>query len=143
MEKGFKTLSTVARTAQRKAVADSQPFEDRGIFDHTSDSGIGLGSDTEMEVGDEAGPSTKASSWHAHPTVQQSHQDHNRSRSLPQPLPLYQPPPPVAPRRTLEGQTMTTSPQELSFQRHSASQRCSPDSQNGRGGFSIQSIVSN
>ncbi|KAF2172920.1 hypothetical protein M409DRAFT_49430 [Zasmidium cellare ATCC 36951] len=143
MEKGLKTLQTAARTAHRKAAADSQSFEDRGISDHNSDSGIGLGSDTEMEVGDEAGPSTKASSWHAHPTVQQPHHDHVRSRSLPQPLPLYQPPPPVIQRRTFEGSAMTTSPQDVSFQGSSASQRCSPESQNGRGGISIQSIVSN
>lgn len=145
MEKGLKTLQAAARTAHRKAAADSHSFEDRGISDHNSDSGIGLGSgsDTEMEVGNAAGPSTKASSWHAHPTVQQLHHDHVRSRSLPQPLPLYQPPPPVAQHRTFEGTTIMTSPQDVSFQGSSASQRCSPESQNGRGGISIQSIVTN
>lgn len=140
MEKGLKTLQTAARTAHRKAAAESQNFDERGISDHNSDSGIGLGSDVEMEVGDEAGSSSKAPTWHAHQKQQQQRpcpQDHTRSRSLPQPLPLYQPPAP------LRHNTMTTSPDDMTFtRRDSGSQRWSPDSQNGRGGISISSIVS-
>lgn len=148
MEKGLKTLQTACRTAHRKTLADSHPTEDRGISDHNSDSGIGFGSETEMEAVGEAGTSTiKSSSWHApeDPThsQQQQHQEHCRSRSLPMPLPLYQPPPPIVPRRTFEGAVLTTSPQDMSFGRPSPPRRCSPDSQNGRGGISIQSVLSN
>lgn len=148
MEKGLKTLQTTARTAQRKAAASSgDSYSDQGTADHHSDSGIGLGSDTEMEVGDDApGPShTKnASSWHAHTGLQQqAYQDHVRSRSLPQPiLPLYQPPPPVtlSQRRNFDA-PMTTSPASMSFGRPPTFGRYSPDSQNGRGGISIQSVL--
>lgn len=141
MEKGLKTLQSAARTAHRKAVADEQPMEDRGgISDHNSDSGIGFGSDAEMEVG-EAVPSGKTStSWHGH-SPQQTYQEHVRSRSLPHPLPLYQPPPPI--RRTFEGAPVVTSPQDAAFRARSQSQRCSPESQNGRGGISIESVLSN
>lgn len=148
MEKGLKTLQTAARTAQRKELADSQPMEDRGISDHNSDSGIGFGSETEMEAIGEALPSTKSSSWHApEDTVLSQHreerQEHCRSRSLPMPLPLYQPPPPIVPRRTFEGTVLTTSPQDMSVGKPTPPRRCSPDSQNGRGGISIQSVLSN
>jgi hypothetical protein len=144
MEKGLKTLQTAARTAHRKFLADNQPMEDRGISDHNSDSGIGFGSETEMEAVVEAGPSTKtkSSSWHAPEdhSQQLQHQEHYRSRSLPMPLPLYQPPPPIVPRRTFEGTVLTTSPQDMVFHRPSPPRRCSPDSQNGR--VSIQSVLS-
>ncbi|KAK5123318.1 hypothetical protein LTR85_002749 [Meristemomyces frigidus] len=145
MEKGLKTLQSTARTAQRRAsVAQSQQsFEERGISDHNSDSGIGLGSDTEMEVGHDPGH-TKSASWHAHSDVQQQTQpDHVRSRSLPQPLPLYQPPPPITQiRRAFDSTEMTASPQTMTFGRPSTSfGRYSPDS-NGRGGISIQSVLS-
>ncbi|KJX99786.1 hypothetical protein TI39_contig352g00015 [Zymoseptoria brevis] len=146
MEKGLKTLQTAARTAHRKAAADSHSVGDPGISDHNSDSGIGLGSDTEMDLLGEAGPSTKSSSWHAPSASRHSehlHQEHARSRSLPTPLPLYQPPPPIVPRRAMEGVDPTTSSNEMSLGRSSASPRCSPDSQNGRGGISIQSVLSN
>lgn len=146
MEKGLKTLLTVSRTAQRKSHADSQNLDDRGISDHNSDSGIGFGSDTEMDAIGGAGPSTKSSSWHAPEDPIPSshhHQEHCRSRSLPMPLPLYQPPPPIVPRRTFEGTVLTTSPQDMSFGRPTPPRRCSPDSQNGRGGISIQSVLSN
>ena len=91
MEKGLKNLQTTARTAQRKATAGpSDSFSDQGTTDRNSDSGIAMCSDTEMDVGDDTvGPShTKnAASWHAHTGQQHlSHQDHVRTRSLPQPL---------------------------------------------------------
>ncbi|CAK4031486.1 Mitochondrial metal transporter 2 [Lecanosticta acicola] len=141
MEKGLKTLQTAARTAQRKATADyNQTLSERGISDNNSDSGVGFCSDAELEAG-EAETTRKASSWRAHTSEQQPPQypEHVRSRSLPQPLPLYQPPPPI--RRTFDGSSMMTSPQDMSFSGQPASQRCSPDSQNSR--ISIQSIVSN
>ena len=149
MEKGLKTLQTTARTAHRKAAAGAIGlYDEQGIPDHHSDSGIGLGSgsDAEMEVDDGAGPSTKASSWHAHAETQQTHhhhQDHVRSRSLPQLLPLYQPPPPpvAAYRRAFDG-PMTTSPATMTFTRPTVSQRYSPEAPNGRGGLSIQSMLS-
>lgn len=146
MEKGLKTLQATARTAQRRVSASQgQPFHERGISDHNSDSGIGLGSDTEMEVGDEPGH-TKSASWHAHPDAQRStssQADHVRSRSLPQPLPLYQPPPPITHvRRTYDNTQMTASPLDMTFGRPTTSfSRYSPDS-NGRGGISIQSVLS-
>lgn len=150
MEKGLKTLQTAARTAHRKELADTQATEDRGISDHHSDSGIGFGSETELEAIGEAGPSTKSSSWHApeesmllQQQHRRDHQEHCRSRSLPMPLPLYQPPPPIVPRRTFEGTVLTASPHHMSFERPSPPRRCSPDSQNGRGGISIQSVLSN
>lgn len=100
-----------------------------------------MGSDAEMEV-DEAEPSRKPSSWHAHTAVQAAHQEHVRSRSLPQLLPLYQPPPPLAiQRRTFDG-PMTTSPATMSFGRTTTFQRYSPEAQNGRGGLSLQSMLS-
>jgi hypothetical protein len=147
MEKGLKTLQAASRTAQRKTLADGHPMDDQGIPDHNSDSGIGFGSETEMEAVVEAGPSTKkSSSWHAPDDPRNPqlllHQEHCRSRSLPMPLPLYQPPPPIVPRRTFEGAVLTTSPQDMSFGRPSPPRRCSPDSQNGRGGISIQSVLS-
>ncbi|GIZ40094.1 hypothetical protein CKM354_000344800 [Cercospora kikuchii] len=145
MEKGFKTLQTAARMAQRKASAAYQPVDEHGgISDHNSDSGIGFGSEAEMEAG-EARPSGDAASWHAQSTTErtrtQSRQEHGRSRSLPQPLPLYQPPPPI--RRTFDRDPSTASPQDDSFQAPGASERCSPDSQHTRGGISIQSVLSN
>ncbi|KAK4547031.1 hypothetical protein LTR36_001252 [Oleoguttula mirabilis] len=147
MEKGLKTLQSTARIAQRRASAaqSQQSFEERGISDHNSDSGIGLGSDTEMEVGHDPGH-TKSASWHAHPDVQQQQppqSDHVRSRSLPQPLPLYQPPPPITQmRRPFDGVEMTASPQTMTFGRPTTGfERYSPDS-NGRGGVSIQSMLS-
>lgn len=142
MEKGLKTLQTASRTAQRKATADSRSFEDPGTSDHHSDSGIGLGSDAETEVGVPAGAHHKASSSWPEDTTHQQRMEHARSRSLPQLLPLYQPPPPIIQRRTFEGRPITTSPQDVSFQGSMASQRSSPESQHGRGGISIQSIVS-
>ncbi|GAB1732179.1 hypothetical protein NU195Hw_g4319t1 [Hortaea werneckii] len=176
MEKGLKTLQATARTAHRRASATSiqapkqdepgfqqqaGPVSDRGISDHNSDSGIGLdASDAEMEVGQIASPLTshaKSSSWHAHTSAQQQVEDfhsehHVRPRSLPQPLPLYQPPPPIsAPReqktrRPEAHADVVDNPQIMSSyqtaSRHSARhERCSPDS-NARGGFSIQSVLS-
>ena len=142
MEKGLKTLQTAARIAQRKASAAYQPIEDRnGIPDQNSDSGIGFGSDAETEAGQAASSST-AVSWQAtEQTQQQSHQEHVRSRSLPQPLPLYQPPQAI--RRTIQASTTSSSRCEPSLQAAAASgSRCSPDCQNGRGGISIQSVLS-
>ncbi|KAM3419157.1 hypothetical protein BST61_g5101 [Cercospora zeina] len=124
MEKGLKTLQSAARMAQRKAAAGYQPIDERG---------------------GEARPPDEAASWHARPAAErtraQSRQEHGRSRSLPQPLPLYQPPPPI--RRTFNRESSTPSPQDASFQAPGASQRDSPESQNTRGGISIQSVLSN
>ena len=151
MEKGFKTLQTLARTAQRRAVPDiSTSYHGQGIPDPEDDSGISLGSFAEMEVDQEHGShqsTEKASSWHAGSSTQQTHhQDHVRSRSLPQLLPLYQPPaPPInAWRRAFDGpmttSPATTSPATLSFSRPTQFSRYSPD--NGRGGISIPSVLS-
>lgn len=144
MEKGLKTLSTVARTAHRKASVSYPSTEERGgISDQNSDSGIGFGSDAETELGP-GQPSSNPSAWHAHETARQSFSEHVKPRGLPQPLPLYQPPPPIV-RRDFEGTSNTTSPQEMSFgaaSQTSQSRRCSPDSQSGRGGISIQSVLS-
>jgi hypothetical protein len=121
MEKGLKLLQSTARTAQRKASADhqAQAFcnvvgdanEDRGISDHNRDSGIVLcsGSEPDLEATDERSDSMPASgpvssrhgasaSWSESYSRQQHrlHQEHLRSRSLPLPLPQYQPPLPVS-----------------------------------------------
>ncbi|KAL9535978.1 hypothetical protein SMMN14_00951 [Sphaerulina musiva] len=148
MEKGFKTLQTTARLAQRKASAAYQPKEDRWVIpDHHSDSGIGFGSDAELDVAPGTS-SREAVSWHARragreQTQLQSHQEHVRSRSLPQPLPLYQPPPPIP--RTFEGRTTTKLPREpspLPTPTVSAPRQRRSLDQNGRGGISIQSVLS-
>ncbi|RMY94766.1 hypothetical protein D0862_08900 [Hortaea werneckii] len=174
MEKGLRTLQATARTAHRRASATSTqapkqdepdlqqqagPVSDRGISDHNSDSGIGLdASDAEMEVGQVASPLSwhaKSSSWHAHTSAQQQVEDfhsehHVRPRSLPQPLPLYQPPPPITiPREpkarcpevhAVDNSQRTSSSHTAS--RHPARhERYSPDS-NARGVFSIQSVLS-
>jgi hypothetical protein len=119
MEKGLKLLQSTARTAQRKASADHQAQahcvagdagEDRGISDHNSDSGIVLcsGSEPDIEATDErsdsvpvSGPVSRhgaSASWSESYSRQQHrlHQEHLRSRSLPLPLPQYQPPLPVS-----------------------------------------------
>lgn len=141
MEKGLKTLQSTVRTAQRKGAADQQraSFDERGISDHNSDSGIGLGSDTEVEAGQQPAQSghSKSASWHARTDPQQA--DHVRSRSLPQPLPLYQPPPRIVRARpTIEGAEMTTSPQDATMP--TSLSRWSPES-NGRGGYSIHQVL--
>ena len=158
MEKGLKTLSSTARTAHKRNSASQssssdEPHDDQGT-DHRSDSVIAF-SETEMELHDApAVPVTKHATWPAREeTVQQLHHDHIRSRSLPQalpslrPLPLYQPPPPPPPLNTQRRMydvdaPMTISPATMSFVRHSSLQRQSPDSQNGRGGISIHSVLS-
>ena len=150
MEKGVKTLQSTARTAHRRASASQgQATDERGILDHNSDSGIGLGSDAEMDVDDVTAPGhVKSSSWHASSSAyqQQLQSDHVRSHSLPQPLPLYQPPPPVTRlRQTVEGAEVTISPRTFTFGSSrpataSGFSRYSPDS-NGRGGISIQSVL--
>ena len=175
----MKTLQATARTAQRRASATSQhqlqvnadhppqhgSFSDRGISDHNSDSGIGLeASDAEIEVGRTKSPGhSKSSSWHAYSTSQHqqeqqslggvSMEQHVRSKSVPQPLPLYQPPPPIRNGTTLHSQQRRRTVDEreemlgnprmfnsgsrppMSFERYS------PES-NGRGGYSIQSVLS-
>ncbi|KAI6882973.1 hypothetical protein KC363_g5131 [Hortaea werneckii] len=153
MEKGLKTLQATARTAHRRASAtsiqapkqDESGFQqqaghvsDRGISDHNSDSGIGLdASDAEMEQQVE--------------DLQSEH--HVRPRSLPQPLPLYQPPPPISvpkeqkARHSEAHADVVDEPQTTRSFHHTASrhlaryERHSPDS-NARGGFSIQSVLS-
>lgn len=146
MEKGLKTLQATARTAERRNVGSARSsFDDQGIKSHRSDSVVGFGSETEMELDEPAPPGKLHSSWHAHTGAQNSHQEHVRSRSLPQPippLPLYQPPAPISTRVSAFDTPMTTSPATMSFIRSTSSQRCSPDSQNGRGGISIQSVLS-
>lgn len=150
MEKGLKSLLATARSAEKRNNPSQDGYvDDQGITDHHSDSGIGLGSDAEMEV-DEAGPSRKQQTWPTHAESMQQqrlHVDHIRSRSLPHtlpPLPLYRPPPPVITthRRAYDFDApMMTSPATLSFVRHASTQRSSPES-NGRGGISIQSVLS-
>ena len=149
MEKGLKNLLATARSAEKRNNPSQDSFVDeQGITDHHSDSGIGLGSDAEMEV-DETGPARKQQTWptHAENLQQQAHSDHVRSRSLPHmlpPLPLYRPPPPLlnTQRRAYDFDApMTTSPATMSFVRHTSTQRYSPES-NGRGGISIQSVLS-
>ncbi|KAI6792101.1 hypothetical protein KC361_g6930 [Hortaea werneckii] len=153
MEKGLKTLQATARTAHRRASAtsiqapkqDESGFQqqaghvsDRGVSDHNSDSGIGLdASDAEMEQQVE--------------DLQSEH--HVRPRSLPQPLPLYQPPPPISvpkeqkARHSEAHADVVDEPQTTRSFHHTASrhlaryERHSPDS-NARGGFSIQSVLS-
>ena len=156
MGMGLKQLQATARTADRKEAAGSTSFvfdnNSQGTSDHHSDSGIGLGSgsDTEMEVVEVDGAASpgKAASWHApverHRSPATSYQEHHsRSRSLPQLLPLYQPPPPVT--TTYQRSTYTTpttiSPESTSFGQQVPYQRYSPGAQNGRGGISIQSVL--
>ncbi|KAF2858552.1 hypothetical protein K470DRAFT_130921 [Piedraia hortae CBS 480.64] len=82
LEMGLKNLQSTARTANRRASAESHGLPaGSGASDHNSDSGIGLGSDGEVD----AGHVDKQSWTKPEPAV----------RSLPQPLPLYEPPPPI------------------------------------------------
>lgn len=121
MEKGLKTLHSTARTAHRRASASYQGSfaGSAGNSDHHSDSGIGLGSDVEVEAGDESRPSDILSEpvvgiWPA--TYERSqHQtryppsDHSRSRSLSYTLPLYKPPPlPTFQRRQSQERAQAT-----------------------------------
>jgi hypothetical protein len=148
MEKGLKTLLATARTSHKRNSASHSGSQDDQGTDHSIDSAIGF-SDAEMELDDN--PSRTRTTWPTHVETVQAHHDHVRSRSLPQalpslrPLPLYQPPPPAinTQRRPYDiDAPMTTSPATMSFVRHTSSQRHSPDSQNGRGGISIQSVLS-
>lgn len=163
MEKGLKNLQSAARTGHRRGPTEALPSIEtvtdrhstvaRGSFDGqgttadgNSDSGIGFCSDAEMDVDGGGSHSRRtSSSWHISSTTQLlQHQEHNRSRSLPQPLPLYKPPPPLNThqRRTFDA-PMTTSPAVMSYPgRPTEFQRYSPDFQNGRGGLSIQSMLS-
>ena len=169
MGMGLKQLQATARTADRKEAAGASfafdPMDSQGIPDHHSDSGIGFGSDAEMEAVDvlaAASSPGKSSSWHAHPhhhhhpssnTIARqgsapaaaSYQEHSRSRSLPQPLPLYQPPPPITTthhhQRGTYNASVTTSPESTSFGQRVPYTRYSPGAQNGRGGISIQSVL--
>ncbi|RMX82244.1 hypothetical protein D0869_06204 [Hortaea werneckii] len=147
MEKGLRTLQATARTAHRRASATSiqapkqdktglqqqaGPVSDRGISDHNSDSGIGLdASDAEMEQQVEDFRS----------------ENHVRPRSLPQPLPLYQPPPPITIPREQKTRCPDVhpvdNPQMTSFShRHPTRHERYPPDSNARGGFSIQSVLS-
>ncbi|KAF2721814.1 hypothetical protein K431DRAFT_223262 [Polychaeton citri CBS 116435] len=155
MEKGLKTLQTVSRQAQRKASANSHAEHESGISDHNSDSGIGLGSDAEMDVqGESAGPSRRPSynglarvEPHSNlsPRQRPIYEQHSRSHSLPQPLPLYQPPPPVPrhQRRPIDGLGSGVHFHNISLNGHQppSVQRCSPESQGGRSAVSIQSML--
>lgn len=146
MGMGLKQIQATARTADRKEAAGSSFAFDQGIPDSHSDSGIGLGSDAEMEVVEGTGSPGKSASWHAEPPRQASasasYPEHTRSRSLPQPLPLYQPPPPITTyqRRTCNA-SLTTSPESTSFGQQVPYQRYSPGAQNGRGGISIEAVL--
>jgi hypothetical protein len=162
MEKGVKLLQSTARTAQRKALADhhAQAYcvEDRGISDHNSDSGIVLcsGSEPDMEATDEIGDSLPVSvsrhgasaSWSESYNRQQErlHQEHLRSRSLPLPLPQYQPPMPVSRAGKAHGDvTVARAPTASNLGAisygHSAYalQRYSPETQQR---LSIQAVLS-
>ena len=146
MGMGLKQIQATARTADRKEAAGSSfTYDSQGISDHHSDSGIGLGSDAEMEVVEGTGSPGKSASWHAMQSERQtsaSYQEHSRSRSLPQPLPLYQPPPPITTHhRSTYNASMTTSPESTSFGQQVPYQRYSRGAQNGRGGISIQSVL--
>lgn len=181
MEKGLKALQTAARRAQRSgsitsasgAVQQQASGDDSGNSDHASDSGIGMGSDTEMEVGHAPpGPSSSSSpSWHTHTVPQHSgpeasypsaaiaahHQQaaaaaaaaaeqHARSRSLPQ-IPLYRPPPPPVTAPMVPHHHHQHADQQRMYGPNPAAmampsyRRYSPDSQNGRGGISIQAML--
>jgi len=141
---GLKQLQATARVAERKEAAGTNTsYDTQGTSDHHSDSGIGLGSDTEMDVVDGIASPGKSASW-AQPETRHSasYSEHSRSRSLPQPLPLYQPPPPIVTQhRSAYNAPMTTSPEVTTFTQHVQYQRHSPECQNGRGGISIQSVL--
>ena len=162
MEKGVKLLQTTARTAQRKASADhhAQAYcvEDRGISDHNSDSGIVLcsGSEPDMEATDEISDSIPATvsrhgasaSWSESYNRQQErlHQEHLRSRSLPLPLPQYQPPLPVSRAGKTHGEATVARPPATSnlgaisnASSAYALQRYSPETQQR---LSIQAVLS-
>ena len=151
MEKGLKNLQGAARTRERRAPTESSvdavdtTMDYQGITDRNSDSGIGFGSDAEMDVDGANHSRRTSSSWHAASTSQNlQHQEHIRSRSLPQLLPLYQPPPPLNTQyKRVFDRPVTTSPATTSYPGRPAEfQRYSPDFQNGRGGLSIQSMLS-
>jgi len=155
MEKGLKNLQATARASVKKVTTEMNDvaFDEQGTTtDRNSDSGISIGSGAEMEVDERAnGPSMhrKFSSWqgsNAMPVLPS--QEHSRTRSLPQPLsqllPLYRPPPPLKTDqlRTSLG-PMSANSAMMTYPRRPADfQRYSPDSQNSRGGVSIQSILS-
>jgi hypothetical protein len=150
MEKGLKPLQAAARRARRGGSINSQAFEESGNSDHASDSGIGLGSDTEREVGiDTAHYYTQSSSQqHAHDmpqSVSRSVSDHGRSHSMSSVsrLPIYEPPPLVSlPPRNYEAARSTALHPYVGYSAPTTYRRLSPDSQNGRGGFSIQAVLS-
>lgn len=150
MEKGLRSLTATARLAQRRGShGEGQLFDEQGISDHTSDSGICLtGSDTEMEVGQVpaiTAQHSKSASWQAHETQHRPAQpaEHVRSRSLPQPLPLYQPPPPIIPaKRVLDCSNITPSPDDMTFPRPVATLSHALRDRTGRSGISIQSVLS-
>lgn len=150
MEKGLKTLQSTARTAHRRASTSyNGSFEEAGSgnSDHHSDSGIGLGSDAEMDVGDDAGSSRptipRESSWTTAFPPSQSHQayiDHVRSQSLPVTIPIYRPPLPVTQhRRTIDVPPQTLHPEYSTTDYRSASQQC--NTRAPQRGISIQSVL--
>lgn len=126
---------------KRNAGAD-HAVQDPGNSDEHSDSGIGLGSDAEMEVDPLPGPLTRATRPHAQ--VPQ----HTQHRTLPPPvqIPLYQPPQAFAARRqTHNGEVVTASPQALSFgwqPRSRSPPTISPTGRRGSGGFRIEEVLS-
>ena len=151
MEKGLKSLLAIANTAERKSRGDSgDSFDEQGSMGAPpSDADSNFGSDAEMDVEHDNKPSGKSSPRHTRNDSQQTyHQEHVRSRSLPQPiasqLPLYQPPPPIITNhpQMFDAPRVTSSPATLSFARQSVYPRYTPEYHNGRGGISIQAVLS-
>nr|POE77667.1 hypothetical protein CFP56_09314 [Quercus suber] len=169
MEKGLKTLQATTRMAARKASVSQSQYSNpsRGITPQNSDSGVGTSSDAEMEAIETLGH-FKSASWDsqlshtADPLSQSSMQnaEHLRARSLPQPLPLYQPPAPLSSSAAMPSQSshhradnvnMRAMPGGVQYSAHrppmsrtaSTHQRYSPSRTSGRvsAGISIQSVL--
>ena len=145
MEKGLKGLQTAARAAYRKERVETIPHDVQGMPEHLGDSGIELGTDTELDVGGTTGSRTTSppSDGYAPPPDRQrlTQPAHARRQSAPPPLPLYQPPPPV------QSITARRASELDAGARHAAptlpgitALRPLPSSQGGR--ISIQSFLS-
>nr|POE65727.1 hypothetical protein CFP56_58833 [Quercus suber] len=169
MEKGLKTLQATTRMAARKASVSQSHYSNpsRGITPQNSDSGIGTSSDAEMEAVETLGH-FKSASWdsqlpnNAGPLAQGSAQsaEHLRARSLPQPLPLYQPPAPLVSSTAMPAQSshrhhenmdMRVLPGEVRYSAHRPPMpraqavhqpySSSRTSVRGSAGISIQSVL--
>ncbi|KAK4995718.1 hypothetical protein LTR66_004532 [Elasticomyces elasticus] len=139
--------------------------QDRGMEEHEGDSGIGC-SDAEMEAGDELGGPSSAATSFSHATAssltptslfqpQQAPppQPAAQRRVAPPPLPLYQPPAiyqtqtgagPLHRRRTSHASLLPRESDLFALPggEFARQQRYSPEGQSGRGGPSIQSLLS-